>query len=321
MYPVNNKSERLLRLVNLLCSRNGITLAQLQEELEICERNVYRYINELRAAKYPIATMNKQGQTYYCIDRRFAIHNVAINDDQALALLHSLQAFDLAGFPYQEELRQVKDKVLACIAPERYPVLRDKFQVAHIDLKHIYEINAAMYKQIEQAAWDLRQLHITYQSMKHDKASTRIIDPYGLVFKQHGGYLIGYCHKRNDIRTFRLNRIVSVEVLESVFSRPAEFSLQKFFLESLNLGQGEVITVKIKLAAELAKQFQDTIYHPSQTVAQQPDGSLLCTMMVRGIWEILHWVMSFGSRAQVLEPVELRKAVAEELRWAVKVYD
>jgi len=78
--------------------------------------------------------------------------------------------------------------------------------------------------------------------------------------------------------------------------------------------------VVIRFDASLERFLRENIWHPSQEFSKDKDGSVLLTMEVGGLSEVMSWVFGFGRQAEVLEPAHLREAVAEEIDAAATKY-
>jgi proteasome accessory factor B len=118
----------------------------------------------------------------------------------------------------------------------------------------------------------------------------------------------------NPIRHWKVDRIEAVELTEFRFERPADFNLQEHFAGSFGVYQGDGdVQVKIRFSPTVARYVEEKTWHSTQRLARQSDGSLLASFRLDGVEEIKRWVLSFGQHAVVLEPEELRRAIAGEL--------
>jgi proteasome accessory factor B len=94
---------------------------------------------------------------------------------------------------------------------------------------------------------------------------------------------------------------------------PDDFDLAKHLSGSFGVfhSDGDV-TVKVRFAQPVARYVHESHWHASQKLSKQRDGSVLAEFRLSTTEEIKHWIMSFGRHAVVLEPADLRKAIAEE---------
>jgi predicted DNA-binding transcriptional regulator YafY len=80
------------------------------------------------------------------------------------------------------------------------------------------------------------------------------------------------------------------------------------------------VEVVIRFSTAVAKRAAETRWHPSQTLEEQPDGTLVWRGRVAGLREIRIWILGWGADAEVLEPAELRASITDELERARAVY-
>ena len=106
-----------------------------------------------------------------------------------------------------------------------------------------------------------------------------------------------------------MDRIKTVALSDEGFQIPAEFEMQAFLQDSFGIYQGPPVTVKIRFLKSVAGYIRERIWHQSQHLSDQADGSLVFTATVAGIEEISHWVLRWGAGAQVLAPDDLRQTV------------
>jgi len=174
-------------------------------------------------------------------------------------------------------------------------------------------------------AWvSQRRLKIVYRPLVAEKAWERVIDPYYIEPAAPGraSYVIGYCHLKDDIRTFKIERIESAELTADSYTIPSNFDANKYLGSSWGIVvDGEVKTVRLRIRDEgLIRIMEETTWHPSQVLEKQKDGSLLMTLRVADTIELYSWIMGWGEKVEVLEPPELREEVFHTAKSMVKVY-
>jgi len=293
-------------VLNLLRGRPGLSAGELARECEVTERTIYRYITGLSSANIPI---------YF--DRGYRLLSDAFLPPLNLTLDDYLvfkMALSSSVFMNQSPLRKQAKVVLAKIEANLNPVVRKDLNrlgdVASVDVKSSSDFSrlALMFKLIEQSILNRKSLKFVYESLK-SKESSRQVDPYSLVFRRHAWYLVGFCHRRNEVRIFRLNRIRKITLLDKSFQRKQDFSLSDFFKDSWELYQGKPVCVRIKFRGIGAKVVGSGQHHPSEKITKLKDGSLIYEVKVNGIEEICRWILGFGEEAKVLEPKNLKEKI------------
>lgn len=312
-----NKLNRWMKLINILHSRNGMSIQDLQDEFEVGERTIRRDIGEVKDAGYPIEC--KMG--IYSINQKFTLRTLYLNDSEAVALLQTIDAFNQKGFPFSSALGTVREKLVNCLTPQLRSVVEQRLDVADINFAPC-EISDELFSKLETAASAKLQVKIKYHAKTSSrKTFDRIVDPYRLVFKEKAWYLVAFCHTRNEIRIFRPDRISGIEILDSSFLIPEGFCIETFFKNSWQIGQGDPINVKIRFLPHIAHSAKQVKYHPLGEYTEMEDGSVLYKVTVKGLWEISRWALSFGSGVEVLEPIELRDLVKDMLKRACDIYN
>lgn len=122
------------------------------------------------------------------------------------------------------------------------------------------------------------------------------------------------------IRIFALDRIKILHQTKESFQIPENFDLDEFFGDSFGIFQGEPTRVKIRFSQEVAGYIKEKIWHESQKLEPQEDGSLLFEAVVAGTQEIMYWVLGWGSNAQVLEPESLKEEIRAETLATLNMY-
>jgi predicted DNA-binding transcriptional regulator YafY len=159
-----------------------------------------------------------------------------------------------------------------------------------------------------------------YYSLSSKRETTRKVDPYKVWFFNGTLYLIGWCQVYDEIRMFVLDRIKLLHVTNERFIPPDDFDLDEYMQDAFGVIRTDVEKVTIRFDTSLERYLKENIWHPSQKFKKAKDGSLVMTMEVGGLREVMGWVMGFGRQAEVLEPAHLRQAVAQEHRISVEQY-
>ena len=109
----------------------------------------------------------------------------------------------------------------------------------------------------------------------------------------------------------------------AAFLTPPDFDAPHYVKQAFGMRHGEpLVTVQVRFTPYQSRWIRERIYHPSQTLAELPNGAgLILTMKVTGTFEVRRWVMSFGAEAEVLEPAALRQEIAEEIKKLGKIYE
>ena len=154
----------------------------------------------------------------------------------------------------------------------------------------------------------------------------REVEPYGLLCRNGSWYLVGFCHEAEARRLFRVDLIDRICIVEnSDYKIPADFLLKEEY--GRNWGTWTVKDAKapericLKANPGMARKFSVTVFHASQKVFQQPDGSAEIEFCVANAGEMVSWLMTWGSTVEVIEPEWMRKEVASNARAIISMYE
>lgn len=198
--------------------------------------------------------------------------------------------------------------------------LEDRFSMG---IELIRECNSEHLEKLNKAILEHHPVGITYYVPARNENTKRKVNPYGLTFRFGAWYLIGYCHLRKVVRTFGVDRIKSIRVLDNErFKYPNDFSLESYLEQGWSLqADAQPERIVLRFARDIAPWIKDCKFHPKQKITIQPDGSALFEVTVAGIDEIRHWILSFGDKVEVLEPDSLRVSIADICSRMRKIYE
>lgn len=317
------KSERVLQTLKMIQERNGIKAKEIARELQVGVRTVYRYIEDLR--KMGIKIESSSGTAGGYISRgQLALKVLTFSGLEATAVLlasHVLTKTD--GLPLKKDLENALVKITGATRPEDKEYLRLLKPKISILMDYIKDYNPweKTFSLLNKSMMYQQTIVINYYSYSSRKLSEREINPYHIFFRDGAWYIIAYCFQRQELRTFRLDRIHGAELTEKTFKIDKEFDINKYLKHSWRLSKGDTKNIKIKIYPPVSFLILESEWHPTQKIEQLDDDSLIFEVKVEGTWEIKKWIMGWGEYAVVLEPRELREEIEAELQNMVKNYE
>lgn len=313
------KTAHLLRIIYLLSTRQGVSRRLLSEECGVCDRTVYRYIQTLAESGVPIY-YDQHGQCYRFTEKIF-LKPLTFSVAEATAMLQCLQAFGRAANPLAPYLRQAQEKILGSLPLPQQRQVDELCPTVDIAVAPRQQgVGGDVFGCVQGAISKRKRLFITYYTKSRDTMSDRKVDPYVISFRGAAWYLVAFCHQRQQVKMFRLDRIRRLAVLEESYEWPRHFSAAQFFAGSWLLEQGELMHVILRFAPEAARWVREGHYHPSQRLTDLPGGALRYEVTVKGWWEITRWILGFGPLVEVIAPSKLRRKVAALLAKASGQY-
>ena len=165
-----------------------------------------------------------------------------------------------------------------------------------------------------EATLHLRQATLTYHSKSSDRTKTYLVHPYRLAHAQGGLYLLAYVPEYREVRTFAVERIQDMSLLEERFT-PIEELPETAFPHSLGVHSGPPEHVEIEFEPAVADYVVAREWHPSQRIAKTiPGGGVRMTLNVCLDRALQSWILSFGPFARVVAPEGLAREIARAVR-------
>ncbi|HEV3153999.1 MAG TPA: YafY family protein [Candidatus Baltobacteraceae bacterium] len=313
------KSDRMVSLLLLLQARSPRSARELAQTLEVSMRTVYRDVDALGASGVPVyAERGSTGGIMLAEGYRQAI--TRFNTDE----LHAL--FLAAADPLSELGVQGHANALHKLAGALPDLQRRAAEQARqrifLDHNKWYRSQqpARLLSELRRAVWEDRQVRVRYR----DRAGVdtdRIVDPFGLVSKAGIWYLIAR-EQNGEMRSFRVERMLEAEELHIQFIRPHDFDLEAHWRSSTAALQRseESVDVLIYVETEWIEMVVASAYSEVEVVAEDGAGKRL-RVRFPGYRVALSQAASWGARARVLEPAELRRDVIEHARALLDTYE
>ena len=303
--------ERMLKIHDELRRGSLINCTKLVKALEVSRKTIVRDIAFMRDRLDLPIEFDAQIQAYRYTHPVNAFPTVHVTEGELLALLVAQRALEqYRGTPFHRQLVIAFEKLAGG--------LRDRISFSPAD-----ELRAVSFKNIGLGKTDLavfnalssavlRQHEVTFAYRKpgDPKKSQRRVRPYHLAHRENLWYLVGFDLEREALRTFALPRIADVAVTKESFTRPPDFSPEKFFASALGvLGGAGNFRVVIRFTAAAAERVREREWHESQEMRELPGGSLELSLRLGALMEVEQWVLSWGAAAEVVAPVELRDGI------------
>src|SRR3954453_3018088 len=225
-----NTATRLITLIMLLQRQPNQTAAQLGQALDVSVRTVQRYITMLDEIGIPVyAERGPYGG--YALVRGYKMPPLIFTPEEAVAVyLGTSLLEEVWGRLYQAGARGALAKLDNVLPDEqRREVAWARQNVLSIGTNWTDPNLAEPYlEQVRDAIRERRRIRIRYRTRSQPMPAQRDVDPYRLVSRWGWQYCIGYCHRRQAPRTFRLDRITELEPLNQTFPEPTDFDLTTY---------------------------------------------------------------------------------------------
>ena len=286
-------ANRLFQMVYLLLENGRLTAGELAEKLEVSVRTVYRDVDALSAAGVPVCTAQGKGGGVSLMDG-YVLDRAAFSEEEQRQLLLALKALPGA------EGDEMVSKLSALFRREE----EDWLQV-NLTRWGSSGWDNELFRRLREAIDRRHEVEFRYAS-SHGEILPRQVYPARLVFKGQGWYLQGYDLFREDFRTFRLTRMLDVEVTDRQFHRRLEPPEIDFSGEIPPLFRADCV---LRFAPGLAYRVYDE-FGPD-CITELPGGRLEVRVTLPEDSWLYGYLLSFGPGVEIVAPDTLRARVAE----------
>lgn len=243
-------TARLLTVLELLQSREMMTGSEIAARMKVDVRSVRRYIQALQEMGIPVdAERGRYGA--HRLDRGFRLPPMMFTEEEAVALTLGLMVMRALQFPVDQAGVAGAQAKIERVMPQAALDRSRSFQSAlHFSSVHApIPVDSHVVQVLATAISQRLRMQIEYRTW-NDEPSQRTIDPYGIVFQDGWWYVSGFCHLRQDVRIFRLDRIQSAQTLDSAFGYPTDFDIIGHVVTSLSDPPG-IASVEVLFKASL----------------------------------------------------------------------
>lgn len=306
-----SQAARLHDVIRLLEARYGATVDELAEECRVTRRTVYRDLEAIGEAGYPLVPERQSdGRVLYRFLTGFKnIPPITFSLQELMTLyLCRGQLGFLQGTPFQEDLDAIFGRIRSSLPPR---------SVAHLERiaeavaprflgVHDYRQQHDILQSLREALLKQYRIHLHYTPARR-KPESYLFDPYTLLFTQGALYLGGYAHNRQALRLFLIDRVQGVELTRERFEVPDDFTPETLTGGAFGLVNEPPVPIRVRFSADVAHIVAERVWHPSQQQELHADGSVTLSLEAGGRTEILAWLYGFIPHVEVLAPSDLRQ--------------
>jgi len=303
--------------------RFGVGLESLAGELGVVRRTVYRDLDALQYAGFPVTSEKRDGRVFYSLLDSFKLGDTPFTTDEILALAFSEDLLRiLEGTVFHDSIRSALEKIRASLRPELQDFvlrLHESFRVLPGPHKR-YEDVSDVIRVLNEAVLDHITLRMEYTTASSGQVSVRQLDPYRLWYRSGGLYAVGHDHKSGELRTFAVDRIRDPQPTGAHFEVDPAFDFEVYTASAFGVATDPAASVRLCFEPHWALHVKEHIWHPSQQLTERSDGRVDLAMEVGVGHELRNWILSFGAGVLVLAPASLRAEVQAELLAAAGRY-
>lgn len=316
------KIDNMLAILWMLRSGEKITAKQISEKLEMNIRTVYRYIDTISTSGVPIISEPGHNGGYTLLNN-FIEAPLFFDFEEQTSLYHAAVFAEEAGYYGGEALNRAISKLSKYSNQEQETKINQHLTSLEV-ISRLSSLSMEPFlKELEQAVADGYSVKILYHKSGEDQSKYRLIDPYRIIYWNNKWYVIGFCHLRNDIRSFRVDRIESLMLTENKFTQPENFSARDFFIKNLLPtieGKEGIISLVINgdknVLADICQHWFLGHYLHERTSNQAV--FLLEKDMIHTY--VPYLLLPYNKSIKVIEPISLKKRLIEVLSELIKFH-
>jgi predicted DNA-binding transcriptional regulator YafY len=307
---VYHPATRVLTVLELLQSHAHLSGADLAERLEVDPRTVRRYIGTLKDLGVPVDSEPGRYGGYRLLPG-YKLPPMMFTEEEALAVVLGLLVSRRLGYgqaaPAVEGALSKIDRVLPDRLRGRVQAVRGALAFTPVRAGEGLP-NPATLLTLTSAADANQRVWMRYRGLTDE--TERAIDPYGVVHHRGRWYLVGWCHLRDDVRMFRLDRVLALEPRDVADNesnaRPVDFDCVDFVLRSLaTLPWGWPIEVLLELPIDEARRRMA----PDLGTLEETSGGVILRTTADALDWMARELVQIGCPFRILHPPELREAV------------
>ncbi|MFD1019767.1 helix-turn-helix transcriptional regulator [Thalassobacillus hwangdonensis] len=306
--------------------------------------------NELALAEI-IDLLNEEFDQSYDFSKRLIKEDLATFEDSEVIDLIVNQ--EMNGKPkyysFQNRLFEIQELRLLsdAVVSARFITMKEKERLIEkikqltseplaAKLENQIHINETAHSQSDKVKYVIYNLHnaindaktIRFQygryNMKKEfvlsrEGKTYTLHPYALVWNRDYYYLIGWSPEFEELRHYRVDRLVKVQVLDDPFKQKEDFDVTQYTHHLFNMFTGEEKWIEIKFADELINVIIDR-FGEKVPIKEGKDGRF--TLKTKAVIStgLVGWLLTWGSNAEVIGPLELKEKMKQEAEKLYKLY-
>lgn len=296
----------------------GVTIDQLASLCDVTTRTIRRDLQALEEAGFPVYDdrSSDDGRTRWRLNgQAFRGLGAGLTVSELCALYFSRTLLEsLAGTPFSADLASAFDKLAGVLTPHMQSFLDQLPRVIAAKPNparpHDGTERPVVAKALE-ATIQYRQAKLTYHSTSSGRTKVYLVHPLRLAYAQGALYLLAFVPEYAEVRTFAIDRVQEMSLLEERFV-PVEDIPDEAFPHSLGVHSGTPERVQVTFAPGIASYVRSREWHASQSVEALPDGGVRLTMQVCVDRALRSWILGFGAAARAVEPTALVEDLARE---------
>lgn len=318
------RADRLLSIMLLLQIYRRLTAGELARRLEVSERTIHRDMEALSAAGVPVLAERGAGGGW-ALAEGYRTNLTGLNEAEVQTLFAGVPARLLADLNLEKTSEAARVKLLAALPEASRAGAEYARQRIHVDVSGwgaAAEASPHLHT-IQEAVWQGRRLHLTYERDCGAEAAGRLVDPLGLVAKGGVWYLVAKA--AGEVRSYRVSRVTAARLSDEPCERPEGFDLAAYWSASVARFKSDVprfdATFRAHQSVLHLMKYAGRFSRVESVGEPDAEGWAVVRMRFQFEEDACGIALGFGTRVQVVEPERLRDKVLEMAREVVAFYE
>ncbi len=289
------QESRLFKILYHLLDKGQATAPELAEKFEVSVRTIYRDIDALSGAGIPVYTETGRNGGIHLLND-FVLDKAVLSEAEKQEILAALQSIHITRNMDGSRTLQKLSALFQLHSENWLEVDFSRWGNPGYDNETFELLKSAVIRH--------RNVKLRYAG-SYEEIRERTVQPYKLVYKAKAWYLQAFCTEKQDWRIFKLNRILELEALEEGFSQLNPPGPIETF-------EGEYPKVTLRFPKEMSYRVYDE-FDKAQIQRQENGDLIVSANMPEDPW-LIGFLLSFGTRVDILSPAHLKEAVAEQAK-------
>lgn len=285
------------------------------EAFEVTRRTVLRDVDALRDDQGAPIEYDASKKGYFLSDLSWTLPAIRVSRQEVFAFSIAAKLLNaFRGTPLEVDMESLFEKIGHSL--EGTITLNPAALTEHLTVlgEDYVEQDPAMWLAVSEATDRRERIEMAYQ--KFDGTVKRYtLEPYHLLAYHGNWYVLGKSLSSGRVATFAISRIRELSPTGEFFEVESAFDAKAHIASAFGIVRGdEPFRVRLRFAPTVSAYIRERVWHPSQRIEEQADGSIELAFETAGWKELVRWILSWQPDVQVLEPLRLRERIREKLQ-------
>ncbi len=319
-----DKFDRIYALHSLLKNaRHPVARETIERKLECSRSTVARIIEAMRDyLGAPICYSKERNGWYYDTQQnaQYELPGLWFNAHELNALLAINKLMqDLQPGLLGEQLKPVQHRIEKLLATQQLGSgeLPERVRIIAIGMRE----SGPVFQPVAEAVLQRKQINIHYHARTNDETSQRTVSPQRLVHYRNNWYLDAWCHQKQSLRSFSIDRIKQAKLLNAAAIDINNDTLNAHYADAYGIFAGKADhTAVLKFTPRAARWVSEEQWHPKQQGQFLDNGHYQLKLPYSNPQELVMDILKYGAEVEVIAPATLRERVTAQLAQALKQY-